>query len=243
MSRPGLTVTMFLLHFRAIPASRIMNGVQSTEVTLLKVRKHNGDTLWYRVYSFIPAYAPFHTQVRLSYFSNCVHINLWLWWGKLMVFWLGKPGCGVLGSSAYVRYKIAHMKTYSHQPAVTVTLTSFWALCQHVWGGRWGLGSILSLLQGTGGSGTVFCGFSMKFPVDQKFGEAVDGKGMLQGAISGHHRDPAFVAVQCIRDEVLDVVALASPVLSRLTAEISRHEIFLLRCCNTQCVTAWWHLK
>lgn len=59
---------------------------------------------------------------------------------------------------------------------------------------------------------------------------------MLQGAIPGHHRDPAFAAVQCIQDEGLDVVVLAGPVPSRLTAEISCHGIFLLRCCNTQCV-------
>lgn len=59
---------------------------------------------------------------------------------------------------------------------------------------------------------------------------------MLQGAMLGHHRHLAFVTVQCIWDEELDVVVLAGPVLSRLTVEISCHGIFLLTCCNTQCV-------
>ena len=94
----------------------------------------------------------------------------------------------------------------------------------------------MAILQGTGGSGAVLCGFFLKFLVEQKHGEIVYGKGMLRGAILGHHRDPAFVAVQCIWDEELDMVVLAGPVLSRLTVEISCHETFLLRCCNTQCV-------
>lgn len=128
---------LFLQHFCAITASGITNwSTESTEVTLPKVCKGIGDTLRRWIYMVILAYSLFHIQVLpLLFFKLCTHCFVTTV-GQTKVFWLGKPGCGVLGSSACVWYTIIHMKTYSYLAAVTVALTSFSALYLAMFGER-----------------------------------------------------------------------------------------------------------